>query len=776
MAKLVDPSATERPTPRLIESGRRPAPALDASPAAQGLMDLGRQLGAGAEELFRAQKVEEGRVNELRAEDAFTKLRERQLDLSIGEQNGFTKLRGADAVSRPLLTEWGKRFQDAETEIANTLNNDEQRRLFKKRADVSRIQFQEEILRHLAREGDTYAKEVYDGTLITEQRNAVARWDSPNDIDLSLARIKAAVDERADRYGWAPEYRKAVLQQESGKIHASVVQQAIASNDWKYAQTWFNEHRADIDLATAKQLEKAVEDGTQKELANGYRSEYLANEDNPKALEALRKRVLGDKGLDDGRRNVLVGTIQNQQFRLERRAEVAHDRQMRTLERGINELNSNTLAGFEPTPDQFAPYIAAAKGTELEPQVQAAIGLANATRMFRNQPPGVQERLLSEAEAGVRQDPTKFDRTVVGAWRTIYEAQQRQVKESPVSFAVQQGLVQPPKPLDLTNPAQASDALLERFSIARGMSAKYNAPLKPLTEQEVNLMRAVLKGAPADLKRQWFSGLAQAAGNDYEGYSAVMSQLAPDDPVTAVAGTYAYRGRTAASDLMLRGQAILNPVRKEDGKPDHGKLWPMPPDADLRKGFQSYEKEAFAGHPGARNAMYQAALAIYAAKSADEGDATGVINSNRWDESIKLATGGIEKYRGKAIVLPYGLTYSQFRDELGKRIDTVMESGRLAKDVDRARVADLPLETVGDGRYVFKAGDGVLVDKDGQPVIIDFTVAAPFRTSGYGLQLQQPEVAPAAAELATAEKPVTGRTQLPRAKPGALPTTKQAKQ
>jgi hypothetical protein len=83
--------------------------------------------------------------------------------------------------------------------------------------------------------------------------------------------------------------------------------------------------------------------------------------------------------------------------------------------------------------------------------------------------------------------------------------------------------------------------------------------------------------------------------------------------------------------------------------------------------------------------MYQSALAIYAAKSADEGDASGVINSNRWEESIKLATGGIEKYRGKAIVLPYGYTYSQFSDELGKRIDTIMESGRLAKGVTVAR-------------------------------------------------------------------------------------------
>jgi hypothetical protein len=47
-------------------------------------------------------------------------------------------------------------------------------------------------------------------------------------------------------------------------------------------------------------------------------------------------------------------------------------------------------------------------------------------------------------------------------------------------------------------------------------------------------------------------------------------------------------------------------------------------------------------------------------------------------------------------------------------------------------VQDLPLEAMGDGRYVFKAGDGMLVDKDSRPVIVDFNQAAPFRTSGYG--------------------------------------------
>lgn len=756
MAKLIDPSATERPVPRLVGGAHAPMPGAPIDEAGRGMVQLGADLGRAGEELFHAQRIEEDRVNTLRAEDAFTQLRERQLDLSIGDQ-GFTKRRGVDAVSQPLLTEYGKRFDDVEGQIAAGLNNDQQRQRFKQRANVSRLQFNEEILRHLAREGDTYAKEVFDGTLMTEQRNAVARWDSPNDIQISLERIKEAVHERGDRYGWNAQYRDAVLQQETGKIHAAVIGQAIASGGYKYGEQWFKDHRADIDLATAKTLEKAVEDGTQKELSNGYNSEYLANEDSQGALEGLRKRVLADQGLDEVRRNVLVGRIQNRQYVLERRDELDRNRVLRTLERGINELNANTLAGFEPNAEQFSPYIAATKGTELEGDLQRAIALATATRSFRNQLPVVQERLLAESEAGVRTEPTKFDRKVVSAWRSIYNAQQQQAKDNPVSFAVQQGVIEPPQPLDLVAPYKAGPAFAERFAIARAVAGTYNVPVKPLTDQETNLLRAVLKGAPAQEKSQYFAGLAQAAGNDYEGYSAVMAQLAPDEPVTAIAGTYAYRGRTIASDLMLRGQGILNPVRKEDGKPDQGKLWPMPPEADLRKGFQSYERDAFAGHPAARSAMYQAALAIYAAKSADEGDASAVINSSRWEDAIHLATGGIEKYKGKGTVLPYGYEYGQFVDGLRARIDTLAEQGRLPDGVTRATLEGLPLEAVGDGRYIFRAGNGVMVDPQNRPLVVDFNVGLPFRSSGQGQQdLANP---PTAAELELARQPA--RRSLP---------------
>lgn len=718
---------------------------------------LAASLGRMGAELEHEQKLEQDRVDTTRAEEAFNQLRSQQIDLTLGEENGFTRQKGSAAVNRqvPLNKEYLDRFDKISQQIEAALTTDTQKLKYRSRAAVARQQMAEQLLRHMAAEGETYSRETFEGTVLTEARAAVANWDSPNDIGLSLYRIEQAVDARAEKLNWPKEYRDAVLLEKTSLVHKAVVQQALASGDYLYAQRWYQENKDAIDLPTAKAVEHAVQEGTQKQIAAAYTADYLANQNNRKVLEQLHTKILADVDLDETRKNMLVGRVQNRMAVLEHKAELAQERHLRRLERGINELNANTLAGFEPTAEQFASVINAARGTELEPAVKQAVQLAGATRSFRNAPPAVQERLLTEAEAGVRKDPSKFDRRVVSAWRTIFDAQRAQVRESSVTFAVRQGLVDPPKPLDLAQPHLQGEPLAERFAIARAMSARYQVPMKPLTAEETTLLSTTLKSAPAEEKRKYFAGLAQASGQDYEGYSAIMGQIAPDDPATAVAGTYAFRGRTQASDLILRGQAILNPPRKEDGKPDGGKLWPMPPEKDLRVGWQGYEKDAFAGHAGARNAMYQAALAIYAAKSVEEGDSSAVLNTGRWEEAMRLATGGIEKHKGRAIVLPYGYEYGQFRDVLRAKINLVAEQGRLAKGVTPAAIEDLPLEAIGDGRYVFRVGDGILVDKESRPILIDFNQSLPFRSSGDAIQQKDREPTP--EELEAARQPVRGR-------------------
>ena len=106
--KLPSLETQERPTPRPnagVASYRGATGAETTGGETQ--MRMASQLGRSADEMFAAIKVEEEKTNTTRAEEAFSKLREKQLDLTLGEENGYYNLKGSAALNRPLAKEWG---------------------------------------------------------------------------------------------------------------------------------------------------------------------------------------------------------------------------------------------------------------------------------------------------------------------------------------------------------------------------------------------------------------------------------------------------------------------------------------------------------------------------------------------------------------------------------------------------------------------------------------------------------------------------------------------
>jgi hypothetical protein len=715
MPKL--PSSTdlgERPDTRV--GGGVASYNVDANSTAPGLAlaQAGKGLSQVGDAFYRQVEEEEGRINTIKAEEAFNKLRERQLDLTVGNENGFLNRRGADAINTPLLKDYSTKFEQATKDVEATLANDKQRELYRKRAGVSSLQFREDLLKHLHREGDTYSKQVYEGGVNVEVRNATARWQDPEAVWLSLERINGLIAAEAERGGWSPEQTEAERLKRVSQVHSTVIGQAIATDNYTFAQQWYEQNKDDIDPATAKAVQKAVEDGAQKQTYADHTRDFLGVQDDAKGLAALHAKVMGDPRLDDTRKNALLGRIQARQGVLEHRAEANARKIESRVSRAISDARANLMAGFEPTPEQLSPIINAARGTELERDAAILVASANASRVFRGSLPAAQEQMIAQAEATLRQDPAKFDRQLLESWKTIHENQKRRVAESPITYGVQQGLIDPKspaaRPLDLSRPIEAMEGLTARFETARAFVRTHNAPFKPLTPEETSLVVNNLKGATVPQKREWFGQLAQASNGDYEGYSAVMAQIAPDAPVIAIAGEYAGKGRTQAADLLLRGESILRPNRKEDGTPDGGRLYPMPPERDMRRIFDDSVRDAFAGRPNARSDHFQAARAIYAALSADSSDRdTQILDTKRWEKSIEMATGGLASYGGKRIPLPYGMDTSNFRDGLARRVDDLLASGRLKEQWTRGKLLDLPLEAVGDGRYKFKVGDADLV-------------------------------------------------------------------
>lgn len=295
----------------------------------------------------------------------------------------------------------------------------------------------------------------------------------------------------------------------------------------------------------------------------------------------------------------------------------------------------------------------------------------------------------------------------------------------PVAFAAESGQYGI-KPLEQVDDLpKLTQELRRRAAAAPRIAGDYGTPMALLTNGETKALSATLRALPVEGQKQQLAALAGGIG-DLGMFRQVMQSIAPDAPTVAVAGIYQSRGlRTTdnrdVADLILRGQAILSPDKKTDGSGHAGgqSLVKMPEAKHMLGEWVSATGDAFKGKEQAADLFMQTARAIYAARSAEVGDYSGVIDSRRWRAAIQLATGGIQRHNGSEIVMPYGMAYDKFRDGLQTRADALEKAGTLigatARDVQR-----LPLENVGDGRYMLRRGAGYLVGKDGRPVVLDF--------------------------------------------------------
>lgn len=259
MAKL--PSAgdivRQTPNPSSIPLQDTRTRAVDLTPMSEAADRVGRAISGAGQQVYNVQreqelqdardrehlKQERDRMDNLRVEEAFNTLRDKQLDLTLGD-NGYANLKGAQVVNAktPILDQYPKMFDDAVTEVSSGLQTDAQREKFKMRADAAKVSFKSDLIRHAIGETDKFNDEVHAGTLATEERAAAANWFSPDALDKSKARIQAVTE---DSYSDKPqEYKDAKLAESYQRINSAVVSQAIAAGKSDYAQQYM---KANID-------------------------------------------------------------------------------------------------------------------------------------------------------------------------------------------------------------------------------------------------------------------------------------------------------------------------------------------------------------------------------------------------------------------------------------------------------------------------------------------------------------------------------------------------
>jgi len=363
----------------------------------------------------------------------------------------------------------------------------------------------------------------------------------------------------------------------------------------------------------------------------------------------------------------------------------------------------------------------------------------------------------AQIEAALQANQTKVDdlaKTDGAGYAAADARQQLRIKaaqsvvkmqqDDPQAYAVKAGL-STAKPLDMGDPAKFGAELAGRAATASMLRDTYKTPFTLLMKNEATALAAGFNKMSSDQKLAYLGAVAKAVP-DPQAAQSVFQQIAPDSPVTAVAGKLmtmmgsmpigagmfssgtTYNPKTVAT-MIIQGEELLNPnkaMKKEDGKPVN---LIMPKEQDLRDPFNNAVGAAFTNQPQSAEVAYQSVKAYYAAKMVQLGDYSGTFNSSVIKEAIEAVTGGASELRNTKVIRPWGMDDASFKDNAKRAFDAEMQ--RLGRKGPAANFASYGLENYGDA-YRVRAGTGYVEERPGVPLTL-YVMGPSFAGAGRGM-------------------------------------------
>lgn len=180
---------------------------LNISAKQTGQLGNALEQAGGTYDVIQRQMVD--RANSLRVDDAYNKAQETALRLQHDPKDGYTTLKGFDALNResgqPLAVEYTGRLDKSISDIASTLGNDRQRELFNKQVNNLRTQFLGGAMRYEGDQAQVYDLSVRDATVKNAANALVLNFSDPTNVAQQTTRIRASILGARDENGvWVP--------------------------------------------------------------------------------------------------------------------------------------------------------------------------------------------------------------------------------------------------------------------------------------------------------------------------------------------------------------------------------------------------------------------------------------------------------------------------------------------------------------------------------------------------------------------------------------------
>ena len=248
----------------------------------------------------------------------------------------------------------------------------------------------------------------------------------------------------------------------------------------------------------------------------------------------------------------------------------------------------------------------------------------------------------------------------------------------------------------------------------------------PLNKNQAEEMGKVFAALPAENRAVYLKSLADNI-TDTGQYLAVLGQIRPNSPTTAQAGAFMQAkiiddANTEAPNTialrLLRGEDMINPPKNKDGTEGKSK-YAVPKGFD--KNFNEEMSGIFSGLPELQIEALEAVRAYYAALSAEDGDYTPDVNSDRLETAIRDVVGKTTDPNGNgSVIIPYGMKESTFTDNIRESFyDAVIAAGF---KIDHWSFGAVTLKNAPTpGQYEVFYGGIPMFDSSGGQIIISAT-------------------------------------------------------
>lgn len=433
--------------------------------------------------------------------------------------------------------------------------------------------------------------------------------------------------------------------------------------------------------------------------------------------------------LDPEKRTQLLNTITGRIYQIkehnERQAEIRENR----AERALLQMDRQAATGVPPTPADQQRWQSLVAGTSAAGEFKERL----------NQMTEVQGLLRQPIEAQQRYVDQKRQQMAVGGGSVAEQANLvrlqsaidnnvKLMKTDPLSFsALRTGSDVDPLDLSQIGTPQGQQALAEqiasRFDVTNAVRKKYGHEVSrvPFKAQELEAIKAGYEAADDKSKIGILAAIGGAAPTGPDAAAAIKA-IAPEQPITLLAGMAQYRGLKAAdgtdvAKTLMTGSKILKDQSVA-----------TPEDSVLQASFESIVGQAMPGGTQQRQHAFEGFKALYVGLAESAG--------KRYDPSMKdidgdlatkaadMITGGVATRGGGwfggpsyKVIKPYGMDDDAFDKAVTGQLGAVAASAGLSVE----QLSDMPLSAVPGKEgayYLLNAGRIQLDPKTNQPVVV----------------------------------------------------------